>query len=269
MGEFLYQDGISVLKMKNILTPFLLFLLLIGFAAPACAEYRELTSTVSADIPAEYIYHRVSDSKCYYVSPDEQTILFLELIKLANLPSAWQDEEEIQNQYYGYDTLVILSEDKTFMLNPRESYCTRAYLTAEGDTLWCDTRQIESDYVIAVRFKDYTGTRKAVFDRYCASVYGHANLWDRWRLYTGRNFWILMIAILPVMIPGARLRIKYGKNARFRKSLGYGAVCALATLLTLAMILGGQWDVAAIHAAVAFGLGFYARMSGDIFYFGV
>ena len=255
--------------MKNLLNILSVFLLITAFVRPVHAEYRELTTTVSADIPADYIYRRISDTKCFYVSPDEETLLYLELIKLANLPSPWQGTKEIQNQYYGYDTLVMLSEQKSFMLNPRQDYCTRTYLTADGDTLRCDTRQIESDYVIAVRFKDYTGTRSAVFDRYCTSVNGHANLWDRWRLYTGRNFWILMIAILPVMIPGAKLRVKYGKTDRFRKSIAYGAVCALATLLTLALIFGGQWDVAAIHAAVAFGLGFYARMSGDVFYFSV
>ena len=253
--------------MRKILNSISLCLLLVGLSVPAQAEYRELTGTISADIPADYIYRYITDYKSFYVSPDEETLLYLELIKLSNLPSPWQDVVEIQNQYYGYDSLTILSESKTFMLNPRETYCTRTYLTAQGDTLRCDTRQVQADYVIAVRFKDFTGTRSKVFDRYCATVYGHSNLWDRWRLYSGRNFWILMIAILPVMIPGAKLRAKYGKTDRFRKSIVYGAICAIATLLTFALICGGQWDVAAIHAAVAFGLGFYARMSGEIFYF--
>ena len=105
--------------MKNVLNILSVFLLITAFVRPAHAEYRELTTTVSADIPADYIYRRISDTKCFYVSPDEETLLYLELIKLANLPSPWQGTKEIQNQYYGYDTLVMLSEQKSFMLNPR------------------------------------------------------------------------------------------------------------------------------------------------------
>ena len=255
--------------MKKSTWRIIIVLLLFGVPQNLKGEYRELTTCISADIPSDYVYHYISDTKGIYVSRDEQSMFYIEFVKIKNLPSRWRDMREMQNQYYGYDSLTVLSENKTFLLNLREDYCTRVYLTAEGDTLFCDTRRLLYDYVLATRFKDYTGSRKADFERYCDTVYSHANLFDRWRLYTGRIFWFLVIAILPVMIPGAKLRSRKGKEDRLKKSLGYGAICAVATLLIIALILGGQWDVAAIHAVVAFCLGCYARFSGEYIVFSV
>ncbi len=58
--------------MRKILNSISLCLLLVGLSVPAQAEYRDVATTISADIPSDFIYRYISNSKSIYYSPDDE-----------------------------------------------------------------------------------------------------------------------------------------------------------------------------------------------------